>query len=425
MSRPPSDAATVTTRFLLLRGMRWLPTGLLVPVLVLVLLERGLTLGEVGLVFAAQGLMVLVLELPTGGLADAIGRKPVLLAASLFEAGAVALLIVADSLLLLAVVAALQGIYRALESGPLDAWYVDSAQALDPGADIERGLARGGVVIGAAIGAGSLLSSLLVAVHPVSGIDPLVTPLVAALGLRVAEFVAIANLVTEAKGRPGGGGLRGAVWMVPGIVASAVGTVRASRVLVSLVVIDFVWGFGMTAFEMFTPAKLETVLDGADRAAALLGPTNAAAWLVAAAGAALVPVLTRRWGAGGAGAALRVAQGLTVLLIALATGPVGVIIAYVFTMGAHGAANPVHHGMLHRAVDDPGSRTTVVSANNLTAQTGGMLGGIALGALATATSLTAAIGVGAAILAAPAPLYLLAGRESKRRQPFRSGAGAG
>lgn len=411
MTRPPRDPLTVRRRFLVLRGLRWLPTGLLIPVLVLLLLDRGLSLGQVGLVFAAQGLMVLVLELPTGGLADAIGRRRVLLMASLFEATATALLIVADSLPLLALVFALQGVYRALESGPLEAWYVDTAQDLDIDVDIENGLSLGGVVIGVAIGVGSLASSGLVALDPIASIDPLVTPLIAALVLRAIEVIAIATLMTEPSARQGSGWLRGAVLEVPRIVAAAIRTVRASGILVALVSVEFLWGFGMTAFETFTPAKLGAVMDSSDQAAALLGPTSTVAWMMAAGGAALIPWLTRRWGPGITGAALRIVQGATVLGIALATGPIGVVIAYVLTMGIHGAANPVHQGMLHRAVVDPRSRATVVSANSLTAQTGAMLGGIGLGVLADLTSLTIAIVVGAAILASAAPLYLLAGRD--------------
>lgn len=49
----------------------------------------------------------------------------------------------------------------------------------------------------------------------------------------------------------------------------------------------------------------------------------------------------------------------------------------------------------------------MVSANSLTAQLGYALSGIVLGALADATSITAAMVVGAAVLAAGAPLYLV------------------
>jgi DHA1 family tetracycline resistance protein-like MFS transporter len=73
--------------------------------------------------------------------------------------------------------------------------------------------------------------------------------------------------------------------------------------------------------------------------------------------------------------------------------------------------------MLHRAVVGPSTRATVVSANSLTAQTGGALGGIALGALADATSLTTASLAGAAVLAVAAPLYLVAGRAIPAVEP--------
>jgi hypothetical protein len=62
------DGRSAFRRYLLLTALRWLPVGLLMPVFVLVPLSRGLTLTEIGLVFAAQGLVVFALELPTGGL---------------------------------------------------------------------------------------------------------------------------------------------------------------------------------------------------------------------------------------------------------------------------------------------------------------------------------------------------------------------
>ncbi len=128
----------VRSRFLLLRALRWLPTGLLIPVLVLILLDRGFTLTELGLIASVQGVVVVLLELPTGALADAVGGRPVLLVANVFLLASVALLVFADSLLLLGVSFALQGAYRALESGPLDAWYVDASQSVERDADIGR-----------------------------------------------------------------------------------------------------------------------------------------------------------------------------------------------------------------------------------------------------------------------------------------------
>ena len=80
-------ARSARRRYLALIALRWLPTGLLIPVTTLLALSRGLSLTEIGLVFSIQGLVVLALELPTGGLSDALGRRPVLILASLVGLG--------------------------------------------------------------------------------------------------------------------------------------------------------------------------------------------------------------------------------------------------------------------------------------------------------------------------------------------------
>lgn len=405
--RPGLDAVTARRRFLLLRGLRWLPTGLIVPVLILLLTDRGFSLAQIGLVVAAQGVMVLVLELPTGGLADALGRRPVLLAATAFEVASLALLVVADSLALLIVVFAIQGVYRALESGPLDAWYVDAALAADGDADVEGGLAAGGVVLGVAMSLGALAGGAIVALDPVPGIDALAAPLLVAIVLRVVELVALAVLVVEIRAGRGLGALRRSVREVPGVIAGAGRLLRGSHVLVALVAVELLWGFGMTTWENLLPPRLAAEVGGNDRAGALLGPAAAAAWLASAAGAAVVPALRRLLGAHWAAAAMRLGQGATVLGMAFAAGPIGVIAAYLATYAIHGAANPVHQGLLHRAVDSA-HRTTMVSANSMTAMSGGAVGGIVLGALADATSVPTAMVAGAMVLAAATPLYLLA-----------------
>jgi hypothetical protein len=43
---------------------------------------------------------------------------------------------------------AVQGVFRAPDSGPLEAWYVDTSLRLDPDAVIERRLAHGVSAIG-------------------------------------------------------------------------------------------------------------------------------------------------------------------------------------------------------------------------------------------------------------------------------------
>ena len=73
---------TIRRRFVVLLALRWFQTGLKVPVLILLLRGRGLDFTDVGVVVAVYGLTTAVFELPTGGLADVLGRRQVLLAAT-------------------------------------------------------------------------------------------------------------------------------------------------------------------------------------------------------------------------------------------------------------------------------------------------------------------------------------------------------
>ncbi|TDB77730.1 MFS transporter [Micromonospora sp. KC723] len=390
----------------------------MIPVMVLLMQERGLSLPQIGLVSTAQALVVLALELPTGGLADALGRKPVLVTAWALNLVSLAVFATAGSFAFFFLAWLLQGVYRALDSGPLDAWYVDTTLAADPGARYEGGLGLAGTVAGVAIGAGALLSGGLVALGPVGPVSALTLPVLVALALQVVALAALLTLLVETRPAQGLGALRASVVEAPRMVGRAFGLLRRSRVLLALVTVELFWGFGMVTFESLLPVRLAEVVGDADRAAALLGPASSAAWLASAAGAALTPLLLR-WPGGAASAALlRVVQGATVVGMGLFAGPLGVLVAYLACYAVHGASNPLHMGLLHRQVDGP-YRTSVVSLNSMMGQPGFALGAVLLTALADARGVAPAMLVGAVVLAVAAPLYLPAWRAGRR------GAGAG
>ncbi len=174
--------AEIRRRFLVLRALRWLPTGLLIPIVVLLLLERGLIPGQIGLVIACQGLVVMLLELPTGGLGDTLGRRPVLMAAARFDLAGLSLLVVAET------VPRPHGGVRL--AGRLPGAGERAARVLvrrrRPGGRPRR-RHRGchgasGVVLGVALAVGMMVSSVLVAIAPVPSLDALMVPLLARQG---------------------------------------------------------------------------------------------------------------------------------------------------------------------------------------------------------------------------------------------------
>ena len=131
-----------------------------------------------------------------------------LIVASVVGLVSLGLFYLAHTVVAFAVATALQGFYRALDSGPLEAWYVDARLAAAPGTRLERGLSAGSVAGNTAIGTGALLSGGLVDRRPVPGLEPLAVPLLVALALNVVSLVAIVGLVTEARGSRGVLGLR-------------------------------------------------------------------------------------------------------------------------------------------------------------------------------------------------------------------------
>jgi MFS family permease len=400
-------------RYLLLLALRWFPVGLMIPNLVLLPLDRGLTLVEIGLAASIQGFVVFALELPTGGLSDSWGRRPVLVLSAAVAAVSLSLLVFATTFAMFAAVYVLQGVYRALDSGPLEAWYVDATLAADPSAKLERGLSVGGTVIGVSIGAGALTSGGVVAWVHLPDVPTLVQPVLLGLVVQLIGLAALAVLVTEPSRSTGA--LLASVRQVPKVIAGGARLVRRSRFLLCLLGVEMCWGFGMIAFETLFPVRLSDLVGGPEKAAELAGPATSAAWLVSALGAALVPLLTARLGVGVTAVLLRVLHGVTVVGLGLLAGPVGALTGFLACYLVHGAANPVHNTLLHREVTGE-HRTTVMSMNSMVAQPAGSLGLIALTALASGVSTSFAIVVGAVVLALAAPLYLPAAR-AERRDP--------
>jgi predicted MFS family arabinose efflux permease len=414
VAAPLLDVAAVRRRYLVLIGLRWFPTGLLIPIFTLLMVTRGLTLPEIGLVAATQGLTILILELPTGGLSDALGRRPVLLLSAVFSVVALLTLYIAESVAGFMLAALLLGIFRSLDSGPLEAWFVDSTHAADSTVPIESGLSAGSAVLSVGIAAGALLAGGLIALDPVPAIETFALPVLLALALAVANLAAIALLLAEARPSRGMAAVTASVRAVPGVVRDGFGLVRRSRILAALIAVELSWGVAIVAFESLFPLRLAEVAGGTEQAGALMGPAASAAWFASAGGAAFVVLVSRRIGVATTALGLRLVQALTILGIGLLTGPIGVIGAYLACYLAHGASNPMHTTLLHREVD-AGHRTTVLSLNSMVFHPAAAVGSLVLTSIAAASSLTTAILVAALVCAAAAPLYLPARRAERAR----------
>lgn len=405
---------SVRTRFWWLTALRWLPTGLIIPVTALLPLHRGLTIAEMGAAFALQGIVVLALELPTGGFADALGRKPVVLASGIVALLAYVLFVHAETMPAFAVASALTGVFRALDSGPLNAWFVDATHAGGgDGADVVRGLSGGAGLIGAAIATGSLAAGAVIAWAPVDTTTRLTLPYWIAIALTVVQLIAVAMLMNEDRSARVAG-LLASIVSTPEVIAASFTLVRRSRVLAALIAVELFWGFGIVAFESLMPVRMSELLNDRDSAAAVVGPIVAAAWGLSAVGAFATPILLRHWSMHAVSFVLRIVQGVTVIGMGLAAGPAGLVIAYLATYGVHIVAGAIYEALLHEQVG-PEQRATVLSLASMAMHPAASIGSIVLGLIATGASTGTAIVVGGLVLALAAPLFLVRPRAEEDR----------
>lgn len=374
----------------MLTAFRWLPPGLLIPVFVLLPLDRGLKLSELGLAAAVQGFVVFALELPTGGLADSVGRRRVLVASMVFSLASIALFLVADSFAAFATFFVLQGVYRALDSGPLEAWYVDTVRAVNPDAPIDKGMGAQGTVLALAVAAGTLGSGALIALDPAAGVDALVLPVAVALVMQAAGLLSALLLMTETPPSTKLRGVGGSFLATPRTIAAGLALLRNNRVLLALVAVEVFWGFGMVTFESLMPVRLAEVVGGEEVAAAITGPAATAAWIASALGAAAMPWLGRTFGIAATAAIMRILQGATVAAMGFFAGVPGILAGYLLCFAVHGTSNAAHMTLLHQQATEK-VRATVLSLNSMVSQPAAALGMIALTAVGETISISVAM----------------------------------
>jgi MFS family permease len=376
----------------MLGGLRWLPVGLTAPVLVLLMAARGLDLAVVGQLLALYSLVVVLLELPTGGLADTIGRRPVLVVSSALAALGSATLGLSATVTGLAVGAVLMGAGRALGSGPLEAWYVDAVRTHDPGADITRGISRAQATEGLALGIGSLVGGALPALAAAqgigtggSGILPLSIPLLVSAVLFLVHAVAVILVVQEPPR-----GQRSHPDELPGptvrrtIVATVILVVRSAD-LRRLMGYSAILGVALSGVELVSPGAFTVVLGSEESASAWYGLVVSLGFAGSALGSLLSPRVARRFASGqAAAAALALGPPLLVAVISIPVpGVMGAsFVAFYLMLGLNG---PVLAGLIHDRVSGD-QRTTVLSVESLALQLGGIAASVTVGALVAATS---------------------------------------
>lgn len=395
------------------RFLQWGILGLIIPVSNLVRMSKGLTLAELGFSAAITAGFVVVLELPTGVLADRMGRKRTYLLALAFQVLAYGSLLFASGFMAVSAAFALYGISRALSSGSLEALLIDRYLEAHGDDRLHRlmsvtnaadtlGLALGSVAGGFIPGAWSALFPLANRYHG---------NLVAMLALLVVlgGLVAFAVPKEETTKRPDS--------RIGTFLAEAVAFARSSPAFIALFALAVAWGLAFSAVETYWQPRVAELVDGADPAGPdrLNGFLSAGYFLAALAGSiAVTPLLERtRLGAAALLLSLRLLTAAFLVALAVQTGAGGFAMLYLSMFFWNGMASPPESTMLNRLLP-PDKRASMLSAVSLAVQLGGLVGAVVFGLVVGSYGIQAAWFIAAGALGASAFLYPVAAGKKRR-----------
>ncbi|MFD1536079.1 MFS transporter [Nonomuraea guangzhouensis] len=403
-------------RYLLVSFLTWLPIGLTMSVTVLLMTERGLSLAQVGLATMVFSMVTLGLELPTGGLADVIGRRTVLAISAAFNVVSLALMAVSTTFWMFLATWVLKAVARALSSGPATAWYVDTLHDLEgPGADLKPGLARGGAMESVALCLGALVGGFVPVVVPPGVMTPLAVPplMGATAGLVLLVSVLFALPEPSRAHQPAGAWSLARVFRdVPVTVAGGVRLVAGAAVLRRLMLAAASSGVALAAVELLTPGRLAALAGTAELGSTGYAVVAALGFAGSAVGSATAPRVA--WLTGGSVRGAVAGAVLTALAIAALAATAGVDgapgfaatgLAYVVMFSGLSMTGLLCLEMTHKAVT-AAQRTTVTSTSSLSLQAGAGLSNVMFGTLATHAGLSATWSLAAAVVLASALLFV-------------------
>ena len=376
--------------------------GLTVAVVALALTDRGMDLFQISLLFGVYSLTTMSLELPFGGLADNIGRKPVFLAAVIASLISLALFISTREFGVLALSFAFIGFGRALRSGTLDAWFVETFKTAAPNVDVQPALAKAqwagamGLAMGAVLG--GVLPDLFGFTGERLGISAYDVSYWASLAVMLGVFVfTLAFIAEKPRPRSPKAVVQGFA-NVPRVIKDA-GLLALRHPVLSLLLAALAFFLMATnPVEVIWPTHAKPML-GEGYANTFIGILTAAYFFSIAFGALLSPHISRifrRRHAVTLAAAFACMAGVQIAL-ALQGSIAGFAVVFVLYSVLLGVSDTPASSILHRCVDDR-QRSTMLSLRSLIQQLGAALGLVLAGAVADLYSTPTAWIMGAAFL---------------------------
>jgi MFS family permease len=407
MPAMPDEAGRLIRRYYVYAGIYTLAASVIWGINTLFLLDAGLSITEVFIANSAFSVGTMLFEIPTGVVADTIGRRVSFLLSLAVLASTTLLYVwlaaVGAGVVAFSVVSVLMGLGFTFYSGAMEAWLVDGAQGLGYDGGFDRIFSRSQIVSGAAMLTGTIGGGLL-------GQIDLAIPFIVRAGflivLLVMAWSGMHDVGFEARRVPFN--------EIPS-EAMKVGRTglrfgwghRSLRLLMVSAAIQN--GFFMWAWYAWQPYFLELLENDAVWVAGVVAAILAISMMV---GNALVEVVTR-WCGRRTTLLLWSGVGFSVAMIgvgAVEDFPLALVLLALAGV-AMGVQMPIRQAFVHQVVPSS-QRATVVSFDSMVGGAGAVASQSSLGVLAERRSYSAGYIVGGVVTFLAIPLVAWARRNT-------------
>ncbi|MCM5557510.1 MFS transporter [Pleomorphomonas sp. JP5] len=354
------------------------------PIATLYYQARGLDYVEINSLWAVVVGVMAVSEVPTGLIADRIGRKwAIVLALALQLLGEI-VFVVADSYPLFVLSAALGGIGFAFSSGCLESMMYDSLKLGNAAHRMQRTMGLNGAMAQLAGITGALVGGYLSQDLTMNSYVYLITMTIAsvAIALAISLFLKEPRRTTD----------RDAPTALE-LLGSGVQLLRANRQLRRLVVLSIL----CNPLSAYLLTFYQPYLLGVGAPPSWLGPSLAAAFLLGAACSHFAYRLEAWSGVRWALLIATVLPGLLYLLMALPVAPWLAAALFVATFGTASLQKPIFSDYINRHIES-GNRTTVLSMISMFSGVYVSLMGLLTGAVAEASLAATFVLTGAVVV---------------------------
>lgn len=406
----------IMIKMIINQTIHWASIGIIFPVLSMFFIKKGINLYQLGSLFAVFSGTIVLSEIPTGSLADAFGRKKIYLVSLILNFVSVLVLLTADQYILLIPGFILMGLGRALSSGSLDAYFVDTFLEIDPGIDLQKIMSKLHTIIPLSLAISSLLGGYLPMIARGNTFNLNIKNIYSInfiffLIIILVQFIVTSLLIKNEKRHHQKVDLLKGFASTPSLIRTSFSHIIKNRVVLAIIITTFAYGFAFSGIEQFWQPKINEIKN-IDSSTWIYGLLSFGYFFIGAIGSFFSRYINKYLKNSFELLLffIQIVMGLILLYLSLQKSLIGFSCLYLLLYFFNGISKSFSSTLFNKSIPSD-IRSTLMSFLSLSIRIGGLLGSLVLGFISENISITFSWLITAVVLLPSSLAYIFALRK--------------